>query len=96
MSSIHSPGPSNAMFPQSASTTPSARQKSKAYTSGIAAGVEDEKYHAKYKELKRKVKEIELVSEIYPVRTPSDCIPSLRTMTSSSSRCLWPKNPSSG
>ncbi|KIM68936.1 hypothetical protein SCLCIDRAFT_105262 [Scleroderma citrinum Foug A] len=48
------------MFPQSASTTPSARQKSKAYTSGIAAGVEDEKYHAKYKELKRKVKEIEL------------------------------------
>ncbi|KAG6336588.1 hypothetical protein ID866_2497 [Astraeus odoratus] len=64
MSSIHSPGPSNVpnnqMFSQSASTTPSARQKSKAYTAGIAAGVEDEKYHAKYRELKRKVKEIEL------------------------------------
>jgi len=58
------------MFPPSVSTTPSARQKNKAYTSGIAAGVEDEKYHTKYKELKRKVKEIELVSKIYLVRTP--------------------------
>ncbi|KAI6047529.1 hypothetical protein EDC04DRAFT_2887300 [Pisolithus marmoratus] len=48
------------MFTQSASNTPSARQKNKAYTAGIAAGVEDEKYQAKYKELKRKVKEIEL------------------------------------
>lgn len=61
MSSVHSPGPSNnPMFTQSASNTPSARQKNKAYTAGIAAGVEDEKYQAKYKELKRKVKEIEL------------------------------------
>lgn len=29
------------------------------YKVGIAAGAEDVKYHAKYKELKRKVKEIE-------------------------------------
>lgn len=61
MSSVRSPGPSNnPMFTQSASNTPSARQKNRAYTAGIAAGVEDEKYQAKYKELKRKVKEIEL------------------------------------
>jgi hypothetical protein len=38
-----------------------ARQKSKAYATGIAAGAEDVKYQAKYKELKRKVKEIETV-----------------------------------
>ena len=37
------------------------RQKSKAYATGIAAGAEDVKYQAKYKELKRKVKEIETV-----------------------------------
>ncbi|KAI6003641.1 hypothetical protein EDD15DRAFT_2359938 [Pisolithus albus] len=61
MSSVRSPGPSNnPMLTQSASNTPSARQKNRAYTAGIAAGVEDEKYQAKYKELKRKVKEIEL------------------------------------
>ncbi|KAI6130313.1 hypothetical protein EDD16DRAFT_1800168 [Pisolithus croceorrhizus] len=47
-------------LPSPASNTPSARQKNRAYTAGIAAGVEDEKYQAKYKELKRKVKEIEL------------------------------------
>jgi hypothetical protein len=41
---------------------PNNRQKSKTFTPGIAAGAEDVKYQAKYKELKRKVKEIEAVS----------------------------------
>ncbi|KAG9317356.1 hypothetical protein JVU11DRAFT_1555 [Chiua virens] len=64
MSHNQSPGPSalpsSQMFVQPASVTPSSRQKNKAYATGIAAGVEDEKYQAKYKELKRKVKEIEM------------------------------------
>ncbi|KAF9238754.1 hypothetical protein BU15DRAFT_47285 [Melanogaster broomeanus] len=63
MSHIQSPGPSalpNSQMFQSASATPSARQKNKSYTTGIAAGVEDEKYQAKYKDLKRRVKEIEM------------------------------------
>jgi len=38
------------------------KQKSKTFTPGIAAGAEDVKYQNKYKELKRKVKEIEAVS----------------------------------
>ncbi|KAF8843092.1 hypothetical protein BDN67DRAFT_964728 [Paxillus ammoniavirescens] len=62
MSHNQSPGPSvlsNSQMFQSASVAPPARQKNKSYTTGIAAGVEDEKYQAKYKELKRKVKEIE-------------------------------------
>ncbi|KAJ3808970.1 hypothetical protein F5876DRAFT_44927 [Lentinula aff. lateritia] len=52
-----SPGPSNL---QSISTL-SSRTKSKpsAHFMGITAGAEDVKYQAKYKELKRKVKEIE-------------------------------------
>ncbi|KAG1752538.1 uncharacterized protein EDB91DRAFT_1293158 [Suillus paluster] len=63
MSHIHSPSPAALSHPQmpaqsvSAATAP--RQKSKAYATGIAAGVEVEKYQAKYKELKRKVREIE-------------------------------------
>ncbi|KAI9574784.1 hypothetical protein HD554DRAFT_2011749 [Boletus coccyginus] len=64
MSHNQSPGPSallgSQMFVPPASVTPSMRQKNKAYATGIAAGVEDEKYQAKYKELKRKVKEIEM------------------------------------
>ncbi|KAF8138360.1 hypothetical protein EV363DRAFT_1251941 [Boletus edulis] len=64
MSHNQSPGPSappnSQMFVQPPSVAPSARQRSKAYATGIAAGVEDEKYQAKYKELKRKVKEIEM------------------------------------
>ncbi|KAH7916265.1 hypothetical protein BJ138DRAFT_1139959 [Hygrophoropsis aurantiaca] len=63
MSHNKSPGPSTnshpQMFAQSASAT-STRQKNKSYATGIAAGVEDEKYQTKYKELRRKVKEIEL------------------------------------
>lgn len=43
--------------------SPSAQQRSKQKpTLGITAGAEDVKYHAKYKELKKKVKEIEAVS----------------------------------
>lgn len=73
MSSVNSPGPSTTMFPQSTSATPSARQKGKAYTAGIAAGVEDEKYQTKYKELKRKVKEIELVGRLSSANHVSLC-----------------------
>lgn len=40
------------------------KQKNKNYVAGITAGVEDVKYQAKYKELKKKVKEIEMVSDI--------------------------------
>lgn len=39
-----------------------ARQKSKTFAPGITAGAEDAKYQTKYKELKRKVREIESVS----------------------------------
>jgi hypothetical protein len=54
-----SPGPSQ---PHGQPFQP-AKQKSKSYQAvGIAAGAEDAKYQAKYKELKRKVKEIEKVS----------------------------------
>ncbi|KAH7887529.1 hypothetical protein F5I97DRAFT_1861075 [Phlebopus sp. FC_14] len=64
MSNVLSPGPAAVqnpqMFLQPASTTASTRQKNKSFATGIAAGVEDEKYQAKYKELKRKVKEIEM------------------------------------
>jgi hypothetical protein len=81
------------MFVQPTSVTPSTRQKNKAYATGIAAGVEDEKYQAKYKELKRKVKEIEMVCYSSPRGRSFSVISFRRTMTSSSSRCLWPKNP---
>lgn len=54
MSSHPSPGPSTQPL--------SSRHKQKPHTVGIAAGAEDAKYQAKYKDLKRKVKEIETVS----------------------------------
>jgi hypothetical protein len=57
MSSRPSPGPSTIPPPPAA-----ARQKQKPHVIGIAAGAEDAKYQAKYKDLKRKVKEIEAVS----------------------------------
>lgn len=60
MSRQPSPGPSN--FPPSAQHANN-RQKSKNYTQGIAAGAEDAKYKTKYRELKKKVKEIETVSQ---------------------------------
>ncbi|KAJ3500036.1 hypothetical protein NLJ89_g9967 [Agrocybe chaxingu] len=50
MSPLPSPAPQH---------PPSHRHKQKPLTIGIAAGAEDAKYHAKYKELKRKVKDIE-------------------------------------
>jgi hypothetical protein len=65
MSRQPSPGPSQ---PQAggqvfqAPPPPPTRHKSKTFIPGIAAGAEDVKYQAKYKELKRKVKEIEAVS----------------------------------
>lgn len=59
MSHQPSPGPSQA----NATAPPAAvRSKPKSFAPGIAAGAEDVKYQAKYKELKRKVKEIEAVS----------------------------------
>lgn len=60
MSRQPSPGPSH--FPPSAQHANN-RQKSKNYTQGIAAGAEDAKYKTKYRELKKKVKEIEMVSQ---------------------------------
>ncbi|KAG1892191.1 hypothetical protein F4604DRAFT_1966449 [Suillus subluteus] len=62
MSHIHSPSPvtlPHLQMPAQSVSATAPRQKSKAYATGIAAGVEDEKYQTKYKELKRKVKEIE-------------------------------------
>ncbi|KAF8505891.1 hypothetical protein F5888DRAFT_1652630 [Russula emetica] len=56
MSRQPSPGPSH--FPPSAQHANN-RQKSKNYTQGIAAGAEDAKYKTKYRELKKKVKDIE-------------------------------------
>ncbi|KAH9077041.1 hypothetical protein EDB83DRAFT_2347918 [Lactarius deliciosus] len=60
-----SPGPSH--YPQSAQHVNS-RQKSKNYTQGIAAGAEDAKYKAKYRELKKKVKEIEMDNDKLQVK----------------------------
>ncbi|KAK2466042.1 hypothetical protein APHAL10511_001684 [Amanita phalloides] len=58
MSRHPSPGPSSQPSHQPSSV--SARQKPpKPYAIGIAAGAEDVKYQTKYKELKRKVKDIE-------------------------------------
>ncbi|KAF8076658.1 hypothetical protein FPV67DRAFT_1649450 [Lyophyllum atratum] len=51
MSTHPSPGPSTQSI--------SSRHKQKPHTIGIAAGAEDAKYQAKYKDLKRKVKDIE-------------------------------------
>jgi hypothetical protein len=65
MSRQPSPGPSQPLAAGQvfqAVPPPPIRQKSKTFTPGIAAGAEDVKYQAKYKELKRKVKEIEAVS----------------------------------
>lgn len=67
-----SPGPSqhihasqSQMFHQiplnSSAAGPSAKLRTRPFVPGITAGAEDVKYHAKYKELKKKVKEIESV-----------------------------------
>ena len=56
-----SPMPSPAPLPPQNQTSVSSRHKHKPFAIGIAAGAEDAKYQAKYKELKRKVKDIEHV-----------------------------------
>lgn len=48
-------------------TSMSSPHPRKAAPIGIAAGAEDAKYHVKYKELKRKVKDIEAVSSILAI-----------------------------
>ncbi|KAH8118726.1 hypothetical protein DFH11DRAFT_696516 [Phellopilus nigrolimitatus] len=62
--SIHGapPPPVTAQSGPPVATSSATRTKSRAYQSGIAAGAEDVKYAAKYRDLKRKVKEIESVS----------------------------------
>ncbi|KZT24594.1 hypothetical protein NEOLEDRAFT_1067384 [Neolentinus lepideus HHB14362 ss-1] len=64
MSRHPSPGPSQpyGQVLQPPAPTHASRQKSRAYATAVAAGAEDIKYQLKYKELKRKVKEIEVVS----------------------------------
>ena len=65
MSRQPSPGPSHPpSHPPFHPTQPSARQRPKPYATGIAAGAEDAKYKTKYRELKKKVKEIEAVSPL--------------------------------
>jgi|ERR1700722_434925 len=73
MSRHPSPGPSYPhSHPQAFQPILPSRQKSKGYATGIAAGAEDLKYQAKYKELKRKVKEIEAVCFHPHPRYPND------------------------
>jgi hypothetical protein len=82
MSRQPSPGPSH--FPPSAQHANN-RQKSKNYTQGIAAGAEDAKYKTKYRELKKKVKEIETVSQpdaVFVYRSRLTHCHLIRTMTS--------------
>ncbi|KAF8914215.1 hypothetical protein CPB84DRAFT_68411 [Gymnopilus junonius] len=57
MSSVPSPAPHP--LPSHSQLAPPVRQKQKPVPVGITAGAEDAKYHAKYKELKQKVKDIE-------------------------------------
>jgi hypothetical protein len=59
----HPPPTQPHMFHQLSLTAPgvTAKMKVKPYVAGITAGAEDVKYQAKYKELKKKVKEIESV-----------------------------------
>lgn len=59
MSPVPSPAPHP--LPSQSQLAVPIRQKQKPAPIGIAAGAEDAKYHAKYKELKRKVKDIETV-----------------------------------
>lgn len=63
MSRHPSPGPSHSAphIPPQPSAAPSRRSRP-SHSIGIAAGAEDVKYQGKYKDLKRKVKEIEGVS----------------------------------
>lgn len=85
MSRHPSPGPSvhNAQHGPSAS---SARRSRPTHPIGIAAGAEDVKYHAKYKDLKRKVKEIEAVSPARCLIRAAPLTPLARKMTDSISK----------
>ena len=51
----------NQMYHQQALPSSSAKQRTKPFTANLPGGADDVKYQAKYKELKKKVKEIELV-----------------------------------
>ena len=65
MSRQPSPLPhSQQMYHQIPLAPSSSKQKTKSHVAGITAGAEDVKYQAKYKELKKKVKEIELVRRL--------------------------------
>ena len=65
MSRQPSPGPpplrNNQMYHQPALPSSSSKQRTKPFTANLPGGADDVKYQAKYKELKKKVKEIELV-----------------------------------
>ncbi|KAJ6539666.1 hypothetical protein B0H19DRAFT_1180055 [Mycena capillaripes] len=66
MAAVPTPPP-----PQQPFNNPQQRQGTQPpFTVGIAAGAEDVKYQAKYKDLKRKVKEIEAVRRPAPASTP--------------------------
>jgi hypothetical protein len=64
-SPIMSPMPSPIPLPPQNQSSVSSRHKHKPFAIGIAAGAEDAKYQAKYKELKRKVKDIENVFFVF-------------------------------
>jgi hypothetical protein len=59
---MSSPAPSLPLL-----TVPPRQKLQKSAPIGIAAGAEDAKYHTKYKELKRKVKDIEAVISYSPL-----------------------------
>lgn len=80
MSAAPSPAP-QPLPPQQSST----RQKKQPLQMGIAAGAEDAKYQAKYKELKRKVKDIEQV-RFFSVQTKSFHERESRTMRNCTSK----------
>ncbi|KAJ3521745.1 hypothetical protein NM688_g8975 [Phlebia brevispora] len=64
MSRQPSPAPptlhNNQMYHQQPATSSSSKQRTKPFATNIPGGADDVKYQAKYKELKKKVKEIEL------------------------------------
>lgn len=66
MDNLPSPGPSHlaAQLTQQSAPAPPRRSRP-SHPIGIAAGAEDVKYQAKYKDLKRKVKEIEGVCFVH-------------------------------
>ena len=53
---------------QPSASTSSSRGKGKAYATGFTANAEDVKYAAKYRDLKKKVKEIEAVHSFHCIQ----------------------------